>query len=114
MLYPSTPYHQGSFSTFFYREVFINSWWAIIFVVACLLTYEKLNHDQNQEYYQLQQQLTLLEQQSRESQEEQENLSLQLNSYNDYTWVELTLKREVGLVPEGQTKVYFYEKSNDS
>jgi hypothetical protein len=34
-------------------------------------------------------------------------LVLQFNSSSDPAWIELVLKRELGLIPEGQTKVVF-------
>lgn len=37
----------------------------------------------------------------------QEDLLLQLNSREDEAFIELTLMRRLGLVPEGQRKVHF-------
>lgn len=42
---------------------------------------------------------------------ERDDLLLQIRSQNDPEWVELTLMRRVGLVPEGQVKVYFEKTS---
>ena len=39
--------------------------------------------------------------------EEKEDLKLQINSQKDPAWIELTLMKGLGLVPEGQLKVYF-------
>lgn len=36
----------------------------------------------------------------------QEELQLRINSHNDPEWIELTLMKNLGLVPEGQFKVY--------
>ena len=38
---------------------------------------------------------------------EKQQLEMELCSLNDPEWVELVLKRKLGVVPEGQTKVYF-------
>jgi hypothetical protein len=38
---------------------------------------------------------------------ERDDLLLQIQSQNDPLWVELVLMRRLGLIPEGQTKVYF-------
>jgi hypothetical protein len=37
----------------------------------------------------------------------QQHLKLQQESFNDPAWIELTLIRVLGVVPEGYTKVYY-------
>lgn len=39
--------------------------------------------------------------------EEQEDLLLQIESQSDPAWIELLIKKYLGMVPSGQTKVYF-------
>lgn len=39
--------------------------------------------------------------------EEKEDLQLQIHSQKDPAWIELILMKGLGLVPEGQLKVYF-------
>lgn len=39
--------------------------------------------------------------------EEQEELALELSSRSDDAWLEMVLKKRLGVVPEGQMKVYF-------
>ena len=43
----------------------------------------------------------------------QEELQLQINSQNDPEWIELTLMKNLGLVPEGQYKIYI-QKAKES
>jgi hypothetical protein len=38
---------------------------------------------------------------------EHDRLLAQVESQNDIDWIELTLMRELGMVPEGQKKVFF-------
>lgn len=38
---------------------------------------------------------------------EREDLALQIHSQSDSDWIEMVLKKRLGLVPEGQMKVYF-------
>jgi len=38
---------------------------------------------------------------------EREDLRLELSSYDDDAWKEMVLKKRLGVVPEGQMKVYF-------
>ena len=37
----------------------------------------------------------------------QKSLLMQINSQSDPAWIELTLRKVLGVVPEGQTKVFF-------
>jgi hypothetical protein len=39
--------------------------------------------------------------------QQQNKLKQQLNSQSDPAWIEIVLKRELGLIPEGQIKVLF-------
>jgi len=39
--------------------------------------------------------------------EEREELLLEIKSLEDQEWLEMVLKKRLGVVPEGQTKVYF-------
>ncbi len=39
--------------------------------------------------------------------EEQQELKAELDSRSDDAWMEMVLKKRLGVVPEGQTKVYF-------
>jgi hypothetical protein len=41
--------------------------------------------------------------------QEHEDLILQINSQSDPAWIQMTLMKGMGLVPEGQQKVYFIE-----
>jgi hypothetical protein len=36
-----------------------------------------------------------------------EYLTRQINSQSDPAWIEMVMKKELGLVPEGQVKIYF-------
>lgn len=42
--------------------------------------------------------------------EQQEELKWTIASFDDPAWIELTLMRCLGLVPEGEIKVHFIEK----
>jgi hypothetical protein len=93
----------------FVRSVFIRSWWVIAFLLGCAVLYEQGLKEQDQIYHQLTDQRENLRLQKEEALRHQENLKLQINSQSDLAWVELTLMKGLGLVPEGQKKVYFYE-----
>lgn len=86
----------------------IRSWWVIAFVIACTIIYEQGLKNREDLYLQLTEQCLSLQKEKQAALEHQQNLQLQINSQSDVAWVELTLMKGLGLVPEGQKKVYFY------
>ena len=61
----------------------------------------------DREHYRLSNLYFNLQKQKSEATEQQDDLLLQKNSLKDYDWIELTLIRELGVVPENSTKIYF-------
>ncbi|CAM0117557.1 hypothetical protein [Rhabdochlamydiaceae symbiont of Dictyostelium giganteum] len=55
--------------------------------------------------------LNSLEEEKREAISSQEELLLQIQSQSDPEWVEMVLKRQLGMVRHGQTKIYFHNNS---
>ncbi|MCE2983850.1 MAG: hypothetical protein LW832_09830 [Parachlamydia sp.] len=51
-----------------------------------------------------------LQKEKRTALKRQEDLQLQINSQSDPAWIELTLMKGLGLVPEGEQKVYFQKR----
>lgn len=92
------------------REVVIRSWWVYLFMLACFGVFEVVTTKQEAVLGGLQERLIQQERALAFEQERQADLTLQLNSQNDPAFVELTLMRCLGVIPEGQTKVYFYER----
>lgn len=88
--------------------VFIQSWWIIAFIIACTMMYEQGLKKRDALYQQLTDQWLSLQKEKQEALYHQQNLELQINSQSDLAWVELALMKGLGLVPEGQQKVYFY------
>lgn len=90
------------------RFIFIQSWWVIAFVLICTIFYEQGLKERNMLYQQLDQKLASLQHEKQQTLREQQNLQLQINSQSDLAWIELTLMKGLGLVPEGHQKVYFF------
>ena len=89
------------------EEIFIHSWWVILFSLLC---YTWLEHEYKQQrvvFHELTQQLMELKNSQIEASKENNRLLKQINSQSDPAWVELTLIKVLGLVPEQQTKIYF-------
>lgn len=89
------------------EKVIFQHWWVIFFFLFCYMSYEQGLRGRNREYAKLHQQLTALQEEKKEALALQEDLHLQVKSQNDPAWIELTLMKELGVVPENQTKVYF-------
>jgi hypothetical protein len=79
----------------------------ILFALLCYLAYEKGMRTWDREYVKLSRRYKELETEKMLLSSIQEDLLLQINSQSDPGWVELVLMKGLGLVPEGQTKVYF-------
>lgn len=89
----------------------VKSWWVIAFLLLCLMLYEKGLQKREVLYRQLHEQLVHLQKEKEKALNQQNNLELQVNSQSDLNWIELTLMKGLGVVPEGYQKVYFEEES---
>jgi hypothetical protein len=85
----------------------MRSWWVLLFAAGCYLLYSQGMHKKREAYLELVARSKTLEAEKKRVLEEQEDLLLQINSQNDPAWIEMTLLKKVGMVPEGQVKVYF-------
>lgn len=89
---------------------FLKSWWMILFCVLCYLLYEQGLKQIDSDYAKLDEQRQELEMQKEKAVSLNQSLQLQVNSQSDPAWVELTLMKVLGVVPEGQTKVLFTKR----
>jgi hypothetical protein len=93
--------------TFTIEKLFIRSWWVILFMLSCYLSYEHGLQKKDSDFAKLQLQYSELQKKKKMLLAQQEDLDRQINSQSDPAWVELVLMKGLGLVPEGQTKVLF-------
>lgn len=93
---------------FLIHTILIQSWWVIAFALLCGVLYEQGLRQREGQYSQLKNQYAVLQTEKRLLLERQEQLLLEVNSQSDLAWLELTLKKGLGLVPENEKKVYFY------
>jgi len=80
---------------------------ALLFSFAII--YERGLKKYDHIHQQLTEQWLSLQEQKNEALRHQQNLKSQISSQSDLAWVELTLIKGLGLLPEGQKKVYFYQ-----
>lgn len=83
------------------------SWWVFLFLGILSLFYLHGMHKKQQAYVELKGRLKELEKERAIALANQEDLLLQIRSQSDPAWVEMTLVKNLGVVPDGQVKVYF-------
>lgn len=88
-------------------ELFMRSWWVVLFGILCFMLLEQGMKTRNHEYAKLREHYVELEKQKKAALFFQEKLLLEINSQSDPAWVELILMKGLGVIPEGQTKVFF-------
>jgi hypothetical protein len=93
------------------EEIFARSWWVILFMLGCYLSYEHGLQKKDVDFAKLQAQFNELQKKKKMLLMQQEDLTRQVNSQSDPAWVELALMKGLGLSPEGQTKVLFTNQS---
>ncbi len=81
--------------------------WVLLFWVVCFTLYSQAMHKKSVVYSELKENIRDLESLKALTELEREDLALQIYSQNDADWIEMVLKKNLGVVPEGQTKVYF-------
>lgn len=86
------------------------SWWVFIVLALCYMLYSHSMKKKNKAYLALEKQLLELQREKQKILEEKEDLLLQIDSQNDPAWIQMMLMKELGVVPEGQLKVYFKEE----
>lgn len=83
------------------------SWWVFLFLAVSSLFYFHGMHGKDLAYHELKSRLAALEHDRALALEQQEDLKLQIKSQLDPAWIEMTLMKGLGMVPDGQVKVYF-------
>jgi hypothetical protein len=93
-----------------FEEVIIKSWWMILFFFLCYFLYDEGVARRNLEKAHLNKKLTDLYAEKEKVLRIQRELKEQIESQGDHAWIELTLMKGLGLVPEGERKVCFLKK----
>ena len=95
--------------TLFFEELTIRSWWVVLFIILCYAAYEQGVKTHKVYYNQLNKQFIYLKEKENTLLNKQKELQGQILSQTDPLWIEMTLIKELGLVPEGQTKIFFFK-----
>jgi len=86
---------------------FFRFWWTILLVLFCYGFYLHGMHKKKQLCASLKEKVALLERQLYAAVETREDLLLQMDSQTDPAWIEMLIKKNLGMVSSRQTKVYF-------
>ena len=83
------------------------SWWVFLFLAVSSLFYFQGMQGKNLAYRELTRRLNELEMEKALALSEQDDLKLQIQSQSDPAWIQMMLMKGLGMVPDGQVKVYF-------
>ncbi len=90
--------------------IIAQNWWVALFISLCALVYFNSVSKKNEVLSALERRMDSLNAEKTLLLQEKEDLLLQVNSQSDPAWIQLTLMKGLGLVPEGQLKVYFHNE----
>ena len=93
-----------------YEMAFRKSWWVFLFMALCYLLYSHGMQKKVFTYQDLASRFDRLSHQKELVLQEKEDLLLQVQSQHDPAWIEMALIKSLGVVPEGQIKVFFKKK----
>ncbi len=94
------------------ENLVVNSWWAFAILLLCYAAYEQVLREHASEFTKLDALRAHLQDEQRRALAWQQDLLLQINSQSDQDWIELTLVKGLGVVPEDQIKVLFAPKDD--
>ncbi|MGE5196222.1 MAG: hypothetical protein ACM3JI_02705 [Anaerolineae bacterium] len=101
---------QSSIKNKIFDVLIVRSWWMWLFIGACYLLYDHGMQKKGKAISQLHGRLKDLTLEKQKQEEEQHELLLELNSQSDPAWIQMVLMKGLGVVPEGQVKVYFQKE----
>ncbi len=92
------------------KRFFSQNGWMLACLLCTYALFARAVSKKEETIQELKTRQSALEEQKRSACEQQEELKMQVASQEDPAWVEMTLMKGLGLVPEGQRKVYFEQK----
>ncbi|WP_108896493.1 hypothetical protein [Chlamydia serpentis] len=89
----------------FLERTIVNSWWVILSILVSGFIYDRAIQKLHVEELRLQNKVSSLQKEILSAQEEQHQLELHLQHWDDSTIVESALIQRLGLVPKGYIKI---------
>ena len=94
----------------FKYKALLSQWgWFSAFCFICLFVYHQSLMQTQSECMALREKLTLLNDQYHLAVQYRDELELKIESQDDPAWIEMMMKKALGVVPEGQIKVHFQD-----
>ncbi len=100
-------YHTLSMKKRIRLEILKRSWWVYVFLLINFIGFKTIFQHTNHKTQQLANTYQTLQKSKQTLEKQKSQLSFKINSLHDQKTVEMILKKELGLISEGQTKVYF-------
>ncbi len=98
--------------TFAINELF-RSWWVLLCIFISFGLYEEGCRTLEKDIAFLQSKIITLQEEISLKAEIQKELARDISSQKDPAWIELSLIKNLGLVPEGYTKIYIVPKEGE-
>lgn len=98
----------------FFQTFVIRSWWVILLLMIGFFLFDQTSYHQKKIQKQLEEKVSLLIQKKEKAIAVQEDLKLQIFSEEDPDYLEMVLIKKLGLIRDGQTKIFFNEYLNHS
>jgi hypothetical protein len=96
-----------------FKEKFKRVRWLLLVLAICAGYYYQFIRPKEKEIYSLQYRLKELEKEKDHLLCEKEDLKLRIQSQTDPAWIEMVLMKELGVVPEGYSKVHFQKQAKE-
>jgi len=96
-----------------FEGAIIKSWWVFLILSVSYTFYVHGMKKKEKDLAELQGKLKDLQKRKHIALAEQEDLIRQINSQSDPAWIQLVLMKGLGVVPEGQVKVFFTPYSEE-
>lgn len=100
----------ASFNKIRKNDIITHYWWVVLFLSLSFALYYHGMQKKLSDQEELKKRMSEFELQRQDLLQEREDLLLQINSQSDPAWVQMTLMKGLGVVPEGQVKVYFKQE----
>jgi len=95
------------------EKVIYRYWWFLLILFSLFVLYRVAIKKKEDEIASLAKRIQELQAIKENKAEEKEDLLLRIEAQNDSAWIEQVLKKEIGVVPDGQRKIHFSKEEKN-